>query len=795
MSRARRTAVSSPPCRPAHRDRALPRGARRCSPSRSRSLQRPGRRRPTRRSTCTSTRSGFLADVASAWSPTGDLGHVQGGQYSGYLFPMGPFFALGDALGARPVARAAALARRCCSRSRRGAPCGCSTRWSAARAGSPHAVAGLLMLLNPYVVVFAHRTSVTLLGYAALPWLLLACTAGCARRARGGGRRRSRSIVRASGRRRERGRDGVAAARAAAARAVRALDGRRGVAARCGLRAGGPRLPTAPASLWWVVPAARAGALRRRLPALHRAARGDLVDHEPVGVAAADGLLDLVPRRRLRRRACARTSATAGCCCSRRPSWSPALLVPALALAGFAWTRALALRAVLPAARARRAADHDRPASPRARRCAARSNFTYNHVDAGAVPAHDLQGGAAGGARASRCLRRACGAPRVRRGARCARPWRSCSPWSRAGRSSAAAALDDQLLWERDPAGLDARRPTTSTAAPATAARVVLPGQLYACYDWGGTVDPILPALTDRPVAARNAVPLRRPARRRPAVDGRRAGQQRRALPASSARCSTCWAPATVVAGADDDRAPQRRRRRPRRRPTCSTSSGRPTRRGAPARARAARGRHARRPAAAARGARLGPPGARPASSASSPTAARVVDGSADGARRRSRRSARCRRGRLLYAGDLGARHAAASRARGGEVVITDSNRRRVLVRVAAGAERRRRCSPPTSAVGRRGGARPVPGARHRRADRRGATTASRRVRAPFSPGFPQFPERRPFAAFDGDPATHWLADRALDAGPALARGHVRRARATSPYDRPAARTPTGRRA
>src|SRR4051812_30154899 len=45
---------------------------------------------------------GFLGDVASAWSSTGDLGHVQGGQYGGYLFPMGPFFALGHALGAAP---------------------------------------------------------------------------------------------------------------------------------------------------------------------------------------------------------------------------------------------------------------------------------------------------------------------------------------------------------------------------------------------------------------------------------------------------------------------------------------------------------------------------------------------------------------------------------------------------------------------------------------------------------------------------------------------------------------------
>src|SRR4051794_16716354 len=46
--------------------------------------------------------AGFLRDVASAWSSTGDLGHVQGGQYGGYLFPMGPFFALGHWLGISP---------------------------------------------------------------------------------------------------------------------------------------------------------------------------------------------------------------------------------------------------------------------------------------------------------------------------------------------------------------------------------------------------------------------------------------------------------------------------------------------------------------------------------------------------------------------------------------------------------------------------------------------------------------------------------------------------------------------
>src|SRR5204863_4491546 len=38
----------------------------------------------------------------------------------------------------------------------------------------------------------------------------------------------------------------------------------------------------------------------------------------------------------------------------------------------------------------------------------------------------------------------------------------------------------------------------------------------------------------------------------------------------------------------------------------------------------------------------------------------------------------------------------------------------------------------------------------------------ARSITAPFSPGYSQFPEHRPLAAFDGDPRTAWLADRAL---------------------------------
>ena len=134
---------------------------------------------------------GFLADVASVWSDSGGLGQVQSGQYSGYLLPMGPFFALGDLLGLPPwliqrlwlgllLALAAwgtvrLLDALLASRARR-------RTWSPAR----------LLVLNPYVVVFANPTSVTLLGYAALPWLLLIVHRGV-RDPRGcGGRRCSR---------------------------------------------------------------------------------------------------------------------------------------------------------------------------------------------------------------------------------------------------------------------------------------------------------------------------------------------------------------------------------------------------------------------------------------------------------------------------------------------------------------------------------------------------------------------------------------------------------------------------
>ena len=87
-------------------------------------IQRPGDAYSDTRLELSADPSLFLARVGDVWSSTTDLGHVQSGQFVGYLFPMGPWFAAADCTRHLHVGRAAAVARRCCSRSPRGARCG-----------------------------------------------------------------------------------------------------------------------------------------------------------------------------------------------------------------------------------------------------------------------------------------------------------------------------------------------------------------------------------------------------------------------------------------------------------------------------------------------------------------------------------------------------------------------------------------------------------------------------------------------------------------------------------------------
>ena len=122
----------------------------------------------------------FLADVADVWTRSGSLGHVQGGQYGGYLWPMGPFFALGHAIGLGPWLVERLWLGSLLALAAWGTVRLCDELFGRPR-GVAHAVAGAMMVLNPYVVVFTARTTITLLAYAALPWLLVVVHRGVRR--------------------------------------------------------------------------------------------------------------------------------------------------------------------------------------------------------------------------------------------------------------------------------------------------------------------------------------------------------------------------------------------------------------------------------------------------------------------------------------------------------------------------------------------------------------------------------------------------------------------------------------
>ena len=227
--------------------------------------------------------------------------------------------------------------------------------------------------------------------------------------------------------------------------------------------------------------------------------------------------------------------------------------------------------------------------------------------------------------------------------------------------------------------GPASRRPGSSAAdhvdeTAGDGRAVVLPGQLYAYYDWGGTIDPILPVLDRQARRDPQRRRLRRPARHRPAVDRRRA---RPAAPRAARPARPAAGPARRAHGA------RRRRRRPH--PQRRGARRRGGRRARPARPPdAAWGAPSRRPRAAgnARRPRRLPqvrawdrPGrARARARRARPSRDVVVDGSAEGLA--ALRAGRALRRRRLRRRPDGRRRSAAR----SEVVITDSNRRRVLV-------------------------------------------------------------------------------------------------------------------
>ena len=698
----------------------------------------------------------FLRDVLSAWTPSGSLGHVFAGQYGGYLWPMGPFFALGHLVGLPDwvVGRlwiGAALAL---------------SAWGMVRlldalAGRPrgagHLAGGLLYMLNPYVVTYVGRTSITLLATAALPWLLLCVHRGL-RDPRGWWWPAAFALV------------------------LTSTGGGVNVAVTAWLLLG-PALLVVYELGWGAVASGAARGFAVRLVPV--AALASLWWVAAVLVHARYGL-DFLPYTEQPGTIWSTTSlpeslrllgfwtsyigvgytgtlrafqADAGVYLGLLPVVLATLAIPALCLGSFAWTRraryapfflALVLLGLLVMV-------VGFPEGAPLRRAA---TFTYNHVQAvrflrtsyKAGPLVSL--GVAGlGALAVHALR-----PHLRAAAlvgAAALVAVACWPLAR------GVGLDRQLgLPHGVPAAWrDAAHDLDRTLPPGQRA-MVLPGQLFAFYDWGGTYDPILPALTDRPVATRFIVPF---------ADLRSVDlqwttdalvSQQRALPGQLRPLLDLMGVGAVVQGADDDRA--RSGAVP-----ASSAAGVLRALGPPARA-------------------YGPPRTVPGAAGTLEPAARlpqvrrwsvptaglvrvlprdgatVVDGSAPaiadlaafGALRTDRA--------LHYAADLDEAALRAQAARGASFVISDSNRRRVFV--AARLRGNTGWTVPAGEQLSQDSAQLDPFPR-RGTDAQtvalvGGGVAS--VHADFSPGFAQFPERRPFAALDGDPATAWLADRAL---------------------------------
>ena len=633
----------------------------------------------------------FLADAAAAWAPSGGLGQVQAGQYTGYLWPMGPFYALGDILGLAPW-----IVHRLWLGTLLAIAAWGVVRLLDALADRPRGVAalvaGVLAIANPYVVVFANRTSVTLLAYALLPWLLL-----CAHR----GLRESRGwwwpaalalLVTSLG-------GGVNAAVAGwvligPASLILYEVGWGGVTWRDAARFLVRALPLiALASAWWIA------------PILVQVGYG--VDFLPFTEPAGAIWTSTSMSESLRLMGFWVAYLGVGYGTQLSPAFdsaptllgSPGLIVasfaiPGLAIAGFAWTRrwrygpffaALALLALLvmftgfpDGAPLRRALhwSYDRVELVQFLRT------TYKAGPLLALALACLAGVAAGVGweRLTAWVARGRGAPgrrRLRLAALVAAPAAAAAlvaGW--AWPLFDGRAVDGQIAFDAVPSGWQRAAAAVDDELPRGTRALVLPGQVFPFYRWGGTQDALLPALTGRPVSVRGVVPyadLR-------AVDllwGADALlQQQRVLPGQLAPLIRLMGAGRVLAASDDDRD-----RSGAVEPAAAAAQ---LERGAGLRAMAGRGTPGSDGGVAPR--RIGPVRSYPV--AGSPGLVRVqplrgplvVDGSAATLAALAALGGLPRERAILYAADRTADELRRAARGGAEIVVGDSNRRRVIL-------------------------------------------------------------------------------------------------------------------
>jgi arabinofuranan 3-O-arabinosyltransferase len=712
----------------------------------------------------------FLSEVASVWSPSIDLGAVQGAQYSGYLWPAGPVFWFLHEIGLSPwVAHRIWLGLLFAL-----------SAWGMLRLldaflgrprGIPHLLGAGFYLLNPYTVIFTGRTSLILLGYVALPWLLLVVHHGVSA---GRGWRDWRAWWPA----------------AAFALVLTSIGG--GVnAAVVGWMLVGPLVLLAYEPLIGSVRWRDAGAFLLRAGILGTLA--SLWWIAPLLVHARHGVdfLQFTEQPRaiwgtnsapeaLRLMAYWTSYIGVGFFGASRPLFSEAgtllfnpivvlatLLLPAVAVAGFVWTRRMRYAPffllILLVGVAIEVAGF-----PNGTPARDGMEWVYRNVPLvrflrTTQKAAPLVGVGVAGLLAL-LVHVALGRLRDAAPAR-----RLALPVALAALILLGAlplvrgtALEEQLTWKEIPEAWTSAGRELDRDLPPDSRAVVLPGQIFANYRWGGTTDAILPRLTERPVAVRYETPYSDPRANDLLWTIDRLVQQRRLLPGQLEPLLRLIGARAVVSGSDDD----------------VSRSGAVN---AVAAAEELAGQGYAEPSRAygperlvrppvgelGPGAELPqvrrydvPPGRAIVSVAPAGPAA-IVDGSAEGLAGLAAFGALPESAPIHYAADLTAGELRDHAARGAEVVITDSNRRRRFVPEYGHQNLGATLTEDEPIDENFALIEPFPD-RGGDAQTVAALEGARYLRAPSSGGLLEFPEYAATAAFDGDPETVWAADRFL---------------------------------
>ena len=703
----------------------------------------------------------FLERVTSVWSSTGDLGHVQGGQFVGYLFPMAPWFALSDWLGA-PMWVAQRLWLGLLLAVAGWGVVVLMDRFYSRDRGLPHAAAALFYMASPYVVIYASRGSFTLLGYAALPWLMVAAHAGVREPRRWRWPAAAALIATATG-------GGVNAAVLAwvlvgpclfLAYEVVVLGAPRRAALGFALRAAAC---TAAVSLWWVVPVAIQAVHGSDFLAFTEApgtiwgttsmseslrGLGFWVLYLGTGFGQLEPSMDVAATY----------------------LFDPAVVVatfalPLVAVAGFraTWRRPYMPFFALLAVIALLGMYAGFPEGAPVRRG---FHAVYNEVEPlrflrttyKAAPLLALSFACLAAASLG-ALRRVLAGTRI-----------GALPAAAAVAIVVLAglplftgrAIDDELAYDEVPEYWRAAIADAERATPEDQRIAVLPGELFAVYRWGETNDAVGPAISERPVLVREVVRYadQRASQLLAGIDD--LVQQGRAVPGQ-------LAPLLALAGVGrllvptDGRGVQSGTTAPAFvAETLALSAG----------LERARARWGATRSFGPTAGRTGPQVALPDIRAYDPPQAglgvvrvkqaeTVLDGDADGVVSLAATGELRPRDALLYAADLTPAELHAALGRGATLVLTDSSRRRLI----APSRLRTNRGPTLTTADDLSPQMPfyeLFAGRGTDAQTVAEYPRLRYLRAPHSAGLELFPETRPYAAFDGRPETSWIADENL---------------------------------